>query len=61
MKPFSLIAALVLGLVALVQLLRLILGWSVVVNGFAIPLWASAVACLVAAVLAVMVLREARR
>ena len=60
MKPFSLVAALVLGVVALVQLLRLILGWSVVVNGFAIPLWASAVACLVAAGLAVMVWREAR-
>ncbi len=61
MKPFTLIAALVFGLVALLQMLRLILGWPVVVNGFAIPLWASAVACLVAAVLAVMVWREARR
>jgi hypothetical protein len=61
MKPFSVLAALVLGLVALVQLLRLIFGWSVVVNGFAIPLWASAVACLVAAGLAVMVWREARQ
>jgi hypothetical protein len=61
MKPFSVIAAVILGLVALVQLLRLILGWPVVVNGFAIPLWASAVACLVAAGLAVMVWREARQ
>ena len=61
MKPFSLIAALVFGLVALVHGLRLILGWPVVVNGFGIPLWASAVACLVSAVLAVMVWREARR
>ena len=61
MQPFTLIAALVFGLVALLQMLRLILGWPVVVNGFAIPLWASAVACLVAAVLAVMVWREARR
>jgi len=61
MKPFSLIAALVLGLVALLQLLRVILGWSVVVDGIAIPLWASALACLIATVLAVMVLREARR
>lgn len=61
MKPFSLIAALVLGLVALLQLLRVILGWSVVVDGLAIPLWASAVACLVAAVLAAMVWREARQ
>ena len=61
MKPFTLIAALVFGLVALLQMMRLMLGWPVVVNGFAIPLWASAVACLVAAVLAVMVWREARR
>ena len=61
MKPFTFIAGLLLGLIALVQLLRLILGWSVVVNGFSVPSWPSAVACAVAAVLAVMVLREARR
>jgi hypothetical protein len=58
MKPFSSIAAVVFGLVALMQLLRLALGWSVVINGVNIPLWASAVACLVAAGLAVMVWRE---
>jgi len=61
MKPFSSVAVVVFGLVALVQLLRLVLGWSVVVNGVSIPLWASAVACLVAAGLAVMVWREARQ
>jgi hypothetical protein len=61
MKPFSFIAGLVLALIALVQLLRVILGWSVVINGFAVPLWASAVACFVAAVLAAMVWREARQ
>jgi len=61
MKPFSSIAGLVLALIALVQLLRVIFGWSVVINGYVIPLWASALACLVAAVLAVMVWREARR
>ena len=61
MKPFTLVAVLLLGLVALLQLVRLVLGWSVVINGFGIPLWASAVACLVAAGLALMVWREARR
>jgi hypothetical protein len=61
MKPFSAIAAVVLALVALAQLLRLALGWPVVVNNINIPLWASAIACLVAAGLAVMVWREARR
>jgi len=60
MKPFSAIAAVVFVLVALAQLLRLVLGWPVVVNGINIPLWASAIACLVAAGLAVMVWREAR-
>ena len=61
MKPFSLIASLVFGFVAMLQLLRVIQGWSLLVAGVAIPLWASAVACLVAAVLAVMVWREARQ
>ena len=61
MKPFSFIAAVVFALVALVQLLRLVLGWPIVVNGVNIPLWASAIACSVAAVLAVMVWREARQ
>lgn len=61
MKPFSTTAAVVFALVALAQLLRLVLGWPVVVNGVNIPLWASAIACLVAAGLAVMVWREARQ
>ena len=59
MKPFSTLAAVVFAVVALVQLLRLVLGWSVVVNGVNIPLWASAISCLVAALLAAMVWREA--
>lgn len=61
MKPFSVIAAVVFVLVALAQLVRLVLGWPVVVNGFNIPLWASAIACLVAAGLAIMVWREAHQ
>jgi hypothetical protein len=58
MKPFSTIAVAVFALVALMQLLRFVLGWQVVVNGVGIPLWASAVAFVVAAGLAVMVWRE---
>ncbi len=61
MKPFSTMAAVVFALVALVQLLRFVLGWQVVVNGVSIPLWASAVAFVVATGLAAMVWREARR
>lgn len=61
MKPFSTMAAVVFALVALVQLLRFVLGWQVVVNGVSIPLWASAVAFVVATGLAAMVWREARQ
>lgn len=61
MKPFSTIAAAVFALVALMQLLRFVLGWEVVVNGISVPLWASAVAFAVAAGLAVTVWREARQ
>ena len=60
-KPFSLAAAVLLGVVALAQLVRLVLAWPVIVNGSSIPLWPSAIACLVAAGLAVMVWRDARR
>ena len=61
MKPFSTIAVVVFALVAIMQLLRVVLGWEVVVNGLSIPIWASALAFMVAAGLAAMVWREARQ
>ena len=61
MKPYTAAASIVFTLVAIAQLLRFALGWTVVVNGINIPLWVSGVACLIAATLAVMVRREARR
>lgn len=61
MKPFSTIAALVLALIAVIQLLRFLLGWEVIVNGISIPLWVSAIAFVVAGGLAAMVWREAHR
>jgi hypothetical protein len=59
MKPFTTIAVFVFSLVALLQLLRVVLGWEVIVNGFSIPIWASVVAAAVAAALAAMLWREA--
>ena len=59
-KPFTLAAVLVFSLVSLLQLLRLVLSWEITINGIAIPLWASGVAFVVAAALAVMVWREQR-
>jgi hypothetical protein len=60
-KPFTTVAVVVFTLVALLQLLRFVSGWEVTVNGITIPIWASGVAFVVAAVLAVMLWREARQ
>ena len=60
-KPFTLIAVVLFSLIAAMQLLRFVLGWEVTVNGVGIPVWASGIAFVVAAGLAVMVWREARR
>ena len=60
MKPFTTVAVILLALLALVHLFRFVRGLDIVVNGNAIPLWASAVVALVAGGLALMVWREAR-
>lgn len=60
MKPFTTIAVVVFALVALLQLLRVALGWVVTVNGTIVPFWASVIACVAAATLSVMLWRETR-
>jgi hypothetical protein len=60
MSPFATLAILVFSLVALPQLLRALFGWQVTVNGIFISIWASVIACLLAAALAFALWREAR-
>jgi hypothetical protein len=60
MRPFTIVAIVLLSLIAIVQLTRLILGWEVSVNGVAIPMWVSGIAFVIAGGVAVMVWREAR-
>ena len=60
MKLFTTVAIVVFSLVALLQLLRVALGWEVTVNGIFIPFWASVIACVVAATLAFTLWRETR-
>jgi hypothetical protein len=60
MKPFTIVAIVLLSLIAIVQLARLILGWEVSVNGVAIPLWVSGIAFVVGGGVAVMLWRESR-
>jgi protein-S-isoprenylcysteine O-methyltransferase Ste14 len=61
MKPASLLAAIVLDIVALAHVLRLAFHTEVIIGGTVIPMWVSAVGCVVAAVLSILVLREARQ
>ena len=60
-KPFTVIAIVLLSLIALLQLLRFILGWEVTVHGVSVPVWASGIAFVVAAGLAVTVWLEMRK
>ena len=60
MKPFTALAILVFTGVAALQLIRVVMGWEVLVDGFEVPLWASGLAFFVAGGLAIMLWREAR-
>ncbi len=46
-KTFSLAAGLIFLLIAVMHVLRLVLRWEVVLNGWSVPMWASAVAIVV--------------
>ena len=61
MKPFTIIAAGLFALIAVVQSVRFLFSWEITVNGVMIPVWASVIASVIAAGLAVMLWREARQ
>ena len=48
----SRLAAIIFGVIALVQLLRVLFAWEVTLNGVAIPLFVSGIACFFAAAMA---------
>ena len=60
MKPFTTIAVFVFALVALIQALRVVLGWDITVNGISVPPWASGIVIVIAATLSFKVWREMR-
>jgi hypothetical protein len=61
MKPFTTLAAALFAIMALAHLYRLVRGCEVVVSGTMIPIWVSVVGLIVAAGMAAMLWREARR
>ena len=58
MKPFTTVTVVLLALIAVVQLLRFVLGWTVSVNGLIVPVWLSGAVFVITAGLAIMVWRE---
>ena len=60
-KTFTKIATVILGIVALLQLLRIFLGWSVVIGGWMVPMWFSWIAVVVAGSLSYFGIRLATR
>ena len=61
MKPFTTLAAILFALVALAHGYRLATHCAIIVGSHTLPMWLSVVGLIVAAGLAVMLLREARR
>ncbi len=58
MKPFTVVAIVVFILVSLLHLLRYFLGWEIMVNTVAIPMWVSLLGFVVTGGLAIMLWRE---
>lgn len=61
MKPFTTLAIAVFFIVAIAHLLRLLLGFDVIIGGYAVPTWASLVGAIFAGMMALMLARESRR
>lgn len=61
MKPATLLASILLGVVSVAHLLRMIFGTPLTVGEQAVPMWVSGVAFVVAGGIAVMLWRESRR
>ena len=59
-KPFTLIAALIFTLVALIHVYRLFTGFNVILGSQEVPMWVSYFGVIVPGLLAIMLLRESR-
>ena len=60
-KTFSLVVGLIFLLIAVMHVLRLALKWEVVLNGWSVPMWVSAIAIVITAYLAFEGLKLGRR
>ena len=49
LKNFALLAAVIFAIVALVHLVRVIMGWQIVIDSCTVPMWPSWIALVIAA------------
>jgi len=61
MKPFTTIAVAVFTLVALLHVLRILVGWEVLIEGAVVPMWVSYLGLVIAGGLAFLLWRESRQ
>ncbi len=61
MKPFTTVAVVLFSIIAVAHLLRLFFHWQVTVNGVIVPIWISIPGFIITGVLAIMLLREAKK
>jgi uncharacterized integral membrane protein len=59
-RPFTLIAAVIFGLMAVVHVYRLVTHFQIIAGSHTLPLWLSIVGIAVAGILAVGLYRESR-
>ena len=60
-RTFSLVVGLIFLVIAVIHVLRLAFKWEAVLNGWAVPMWVSALTLLIAAYLAFEGLKLSRR
>ena len=58
-KSFCTLAAAIFALIALLQLIRIVLGWTITLNGADVPFWPSWIAVIVAGALSFVGFRAA--
>jgi hypothetical protein len=60
-KTFVAVAAVIFGLVALLHLFRIVMGWSIVIDAWTVPMWLSWIGLVVAGALSYFGIRLTRR
>ena len=61
MRPFTLIAAIIFGLMALIHIYRLLTDFQIIIGSHTIPMWASIAAIAVTGILSIGLFLESRR